>query len=135
MNESIRNKVNCDSRLLDFINTRHLAFIGHTLTHDRLEKSLLMGMVPGSRGRGRRKTRLSDHLKDICGLTMVEMFRAAQDRDNWRRLVGMGATAARNRDNWRKLVVMGATAARNRDNWRRLVVMGATAARNPDNGC
>ena len=33
------------------------------------------------------KTRLSDNIKDICGLTMVQVERKAQDRVEWRRMV------------------------------------------------
>ena len=37
-----------------------------------------MGMEIGHRGRGRSKTRLSDKIKEICELTMVEAERMAQ---------------------------------------------------------
>ena len=40
--------------------------------------------------------RLSDNIKEICGLTMVELERKAQDRNNWRSLVRR-ATAVRQR--------------------------------------
>ena len=32
------------------------------------------------------KTGVSDHLKEFCGLTMIEMYRTVQHRENWRRL-------------------------------------------------
>ena len=54
-NESVFHEINCDMGLLDSINTRQLAFVGHTLRPDCLEKTLLRGVVPGSRGRGRPK--------------------------------------------------------------------------------
>ena len=93
-NESVLKKLNCDNRLLDSVYSHQLSFIGHILRHECLQGTLLLGMVPGSRGRGRPKTRLSDHLKEICGLTMVEMHRSAQHRENWRRTV-TGATGPR----------------------------------------
>ncbi|XP_027222208.2 uncharacterized protein [Penaeus vannamei] len=55
---------------------------------------LYLGMVMGKRERGRPKTRLSDNIKEVCGLTMVEAERAAQERENWRKLV-MRATEIR----------------------------------------
>ena len=51
-----------------------------------LEKNLLTGMVIGDRGRGKPETRLSDNIKDICGLTMVQVERNAQDRVEWQRM-------------------------------------------------
>ena len=64
-----------------------LTFIGHILRSNGLDKRLLTGMVMQNRGRGRPKTRLSDNVKEISGLTMVEAERMAQDHDHWRRLV------------------------------------------------
>ena len=53
--------------------------IGHLLRHDELEKTLILGMVVGKRSRGRPKMRLGDHLKDVCGKTLVEVCRMAKD--------------------------------------------------------
>ena len=38
-------------------------------------------------GRGKPKTRLRDSIKDICGLTMVQVERKVQARAEWRRMV------------------------------------------------
>ena len=51
--------------------------------------------VVGKGGRVTPKTRLSDHLKGICDLLMVEVARSAQTRDDWGLLVKRTA-AARN---------------------------------------
>ena len=83
-------------RLANTVYARQLGFIGHVLRHESLEKTLLIGMVLGKRGRGRPKTRLCDHLKTTTGMSMVEMERAAQDRNHWRMIV-REATAARQR--------------------------------------
>ena len=61
------------------------------------DRSLLY-MVIEKRAKGRPKTRLSDHLKDTCGLSLVEMAKIAQNRDNGWRFVKR-ATAARNQAN------------------------------------
>ena len=58
------------------------------------KRTLLIGSVYGTRTRGRPKTRLSDNIKEMCGLTMVELERKAQDRNEWRCFV-QRATAVR----------------------------------------
>ena len=82
-NESTLKKVNCENRQLDGIYSRQLSLIGRILRHECIDRTLLLGMVPGRRGRGRPKTLFSDHLKETCGLTTVEMHRSAQHRENW----------------------------------------------------
>ena len=62
-------------------------FWGCMVCSKGLEKNLLTGMVKGNRGRGKPKTRLSDNIKDICGLTMVQVERNAQDRVELQRMV------------------------------------------------
>ena len=78
-NEEMLEKINCERQLINFLDSRKLTFIGNQLRKGRtLEKTLLLCSVYGKRLRGRRKTRLSDNIKEICGLTMVETERKAQ---------------------------------------------------------
>ncbi|XP_063614289.1 uncharacterized protein LOC134787463 [Penaeus indicus] len=56
----------------------------HILRSDHLEKDLLTGSVYGKRRKGRPKTRLSDNIRHISGMSFVAMFRLAQDRAKWR---------------------------------------------------
>ena len=86
-NDQVLRRINCKDRLLDTLNSRKLKFIGHVMRSKSLEKNLLTGMIIGNRGRGRPKTRLSDKIKDICGLTMVQVERNVQDRVEWQRMV------------------------------------------------
>ena len=86
-NDEVLRRINCNDRLLDILNKRKLKFVGHVMRSESLGKNLLTGMVLGNRGRGRPKTRYSDNIRDICGLTMVQVERKAQDRVEWRRLV------------------------------------------------
>ena len=86
-NDEVLRRITCKDRLLDILNRRKLKFVGHVMRSESLEKNLLTGMVIGNRRRGRPKTRLSDNIKDICGLTMVQVERKAQDRVEWRRMV------------------------------------------------
>ena len=83
-NEEVLEKVNCERRLINILDLRKLTFIGHQLRKGyTLEETLLLGPVYGKRLRGRPKTRLSDNIKEICGLTMVETERKAQERTGW----------------------------------------------------
>ena len=67
--------------------TRNCNFWGHVARTDGLTKDLLIGTIPGKRGRGRPKTRMSDNVEDIADITMAELLRLAQNRSQWRRFV------------------------------------------------
>ena len=54
---------------------------------DRFGKDLMMGMVYGKRKRGRPKTRYSDNIRELTGMSMAQVVRKAQDRFIWRRFV------------------------------------------------
>ena len=71
-NEWVLEKIGPCRRLLDNINDRKLRFLGL--------KNLLFGTVPGKRGRGRPKTRISDNAKVIADISMADLLRLAQ---NW----------------------------------------------------
>ena len=92
-NEEVLEKINCEKRLINILDSRKLTFIGHQLRKGyTLEKILLLGSVYGKRLRGRPQTRLSDNIKEIWGLTMVETERKAQERTGFRRFVQRATT-------------------------------------------
>ena len=93
-NEEVIRRSGCQRRLIDIINERKLTFIGHVLRSEHLSKLLLTGMVYGPRGRGRPKTRYSDSMRAICGISITEAARMAQDLERWRNRV-QRATAGR----------------------------------------
>ena len=70
-NDEVPQRMNCEKRLLKALNHRRLASIGHVLRSNILDRTLFVGKCPGDRGRGRPKTRLSDNLKELCGLSMA----------------------------------------------------------------
>ena len=86
-NEWIMEKIGPCRRLLDNIDDRKLRFLGHLARADGLTKDLLFGTIPGKRGLGRPKTRMSDNVKDIADISMGELHRLAQNRNEWRRFV------------------------------------------------
>ena len=49
-------------------------------------------MVFGKRKRGRPKTRYKDNIKELTNLSMVQVYRMAKDRKEWRQFI-MDATA------------------------------------------
>ena len=68
-NEEVLERINCERRFIYVLDSRKLTFIGHQLSKGRtLERTLLLSLVHGKRLRGRPKTRLSDNIKEICGL-------------------------------------------------------------------
>ena len=77
--------MNVSKRLLATINCRKMAFVGHILKGKDITSDLLLGMVYGTRGRGRPKVRFSDNIKEISGgRSMTQLYRMAQDRRKWR---------------------------------------------------
>ena len=77
--------MNVSKKLLATINCRKMAFVGHILRGNDITSDLLLGMVYGTRGRGRLKVRFSDNIKEISGRrSMTQLYRMAQDRRKWR---------------------------------------------------
>jgi len=53
MNESILQQVGTTTSFLNLIEKQKLSYFSHVMRGDGLEKSIMMGMGDGSRGRGR----------------------------------------------------------------------------------
>ena len=86
-NEEVLRRAQNPKRLLNSIIGRRLSYLGHILRSDTLERELIVGMVYGTRKRGRPKTRYKDNIKEELGMSIVQAFRAAQDRHKWRNLM------------------------------------------------
>ena len=62
--------------------------MGHVLRGESLEKQCLMGMIEGSRARGRQRIKYLDGIKTLVGVRNVgEVVRLAEDREGWRNIV------------------------------------------------
>ena len=59
--------MDASERLLATINCRKMAFVGHILKGKDITSAFLLGMVYGTRGRGRPKVRSSNNIKEISG--------------------------------------------------------------------
>ena len=56
-------------------------------TSDIIQKSLVEGMVEGTRGRGRKRTNLVDNISRYTGMGINDCARKAMDRKEWRIIV------------------------------------------------
>ena len=71
--------------LMTVIMRRQVGFLGHLLRGSGMEKECLLGMVQGTRARGRQRRKYMDGIKDVVGcVTMGEVLRRAEDRSVWR---------------------------------------------------
>ena len=88
-NDSILEQLNIKitDRLLNCIERRKLAFYGHVVRRDGLGKDFITGMVFGKRKRGRPKTRYKDDIKELTNLSMMQLYRMALDRREWRKFI------------------------------------------------
>ena len=77
--------------LLTIIKTRKLRWYGHVTRSCGLAKTILQGTVEGGRRRGRPRKRWSDNIMEWTGLNFAESQRAAQDREEWSRLVAVSS--------------------------------------------
>ena len=58
-----------------------MRYVGHVLRGESLEKQCLMGMIEGSRARGRQRIKYLDGIKTLVGVRNVgEVVRLAEDR-------------------------------------------------------
>ena len=54
---------------------------------DNLEKTVIQGVVPGKRGRGRPRRTWMDDATEWTGMELEQMIKATKDRNKWRRIV------------------------------------------------
>ena len=70
------------------IRTLKLSYYGHIMIQANcLEKDIIQGCVPGSRGRGQPRRRWKEDVSDWTGLRINDAARSAKDRDSWRRVI------------------------------------------------
>ena len=68
------------STLEDRIAKHKLSYFGHVMRSNGLEKSVVLGMGEGKRGRGRPRIRWMDEIKECTGLTLKDLTSAVSDR-------------------------------------------------------
>ena len=74
--------------LLSTIRKRQLKYLGHVLRGRSLEKDCLLGMVEGTRARGRQRIKYMDAMKTLVGQRCIgAVVRLAENREGWRTIV------------------------------------------------
>ena len=87
-NQEVLEMANTSRSLITIMRKRQLKYIGHVLRGQSLEKDCLLGMVEGSRARGRQRMKYMDGLKTLLGCESIEkVARLAEGREDWRKIV------------------------------------------------
>ena len=82
-NKEVIEQVGQTTPLGSIILRQKLNYLGHVMRHDGMEKKMMVGMVEGSRRRGRQRMRWFDGAKEAMGMGVCEMQRSALDREGW----------------------------------------------------
>ena len=92
-NQSVLKEVNSENNwLATSIKRRKWTFFGHLKRHESLERTILEGRMPNTRGRGRPRRRWSDDIQENLHTETSKAGKMAQDRDKYRMAV-MKATS------------------------------------------
>ena len=85
-NEAVRTRVGRAETVVDTVRKRKMELFGHIcrMNGERMLKTVVTGMVDGSRGRGRPARRWIDDITKWCNCTIPEAVRKAGDRRTWR---------------------------------------------------
>ena len=82
--------------LVSIVMKRKLSFFGHAIRNENctLMKDILQGSIESSRKQGRPRTNYHMNVKDWTGLRTSEIYNAARNRDEWRKVVRRAMRAA-----------------------------------------
>ena len=97
-NEAVRKRITNvlgpHEDLLSAIKSRKLRWYGHVARSEGLAKTILQGTVRGGRKRGRQKRRWDDDIREWTGLSLADSQRAAQDRNEWHKIIQLSKNGA-----------------------------------------
>ena len=80
-NKYVADLVNASMPLQGMITKQKLSYFGHVMRANGLEKSIMLGMGGGQRGRGRPRTRWLDEIQSTTGLNLQQLSEVVQDRN------------------------------------------------------
>ena len=83
-NKEVLNMINSKRMLVDMIKRKKLAYFGHLVRRDNIQRLLLDGKIDGKRSRGKQRLTWADNITEWIGMKYSECIRIAQDRRRWR---------------------------------------------------
>ena len=88
-NEDVINRIQPTIRIWQMVMKRKLGLFGHIcrMEDKRLVKTACLGMVEGTRNRGRPRRAWIDDIKEWTGLRIGEIVRIASNRGEWRKCI------------------------------------------------
>ncbi|GFO07489.1 UDP-glucuronosyltransferase 2a1-like [Plakobranchus ocellatus] len=97
---AIENAIGPHVVLLTIVQQRKLKWYGHTTRSSGLAKTIMQDTVNEGR-RGRQKKRWEDNIREWTGLELRNTLRKAEDREEWKAVVGRSSAAPRRIPNLR----------------------------------
>ena len=96
-NEEVLSMINSKRMLVEMIKRRKLAYFGHLVRRDDIQRLLLDGKINGKRSRGKQRLTWADNITEWIGMKYNECIRVAQDRGRWRSMTAnlLGADGTR----------------------------------------
>ena len=87
-NAQVLEMARSERALMTTIRQRQVGYLGHILRSRSLGKDCLLGMIEGTRARGRQRMKYMDGVKAVVGCrSIAEVVRMAEDRARWRYIV------------------------------------------------
>ena len=87
-NQQVLQMAGTSRSLMTAIRQRQLGYLGHVLRTRSLGKDCLLGMIEGTRARGRQRMKFMDGVKAVVGCESIgEVVRTEEDRSRWRYIV------------------------------------------------
>lgn len=88
-NDEVLRRMGTERMLLQIVKKRKTAYLGHIFRNTKYQflKLIMEGKIEGKRGIGRKKYSWLKNIRDWTGLDAHSLFRVAQDRDEFARIV------------------------------------------------